>query len=66
MFAETPIKNTKTKYRHTENNMNLLIKNALRQNGRLIGVTIDPETLDPYFEGKKAKFGLTNKILNIK
>jgi hypothetical protein len=39
---------------------------AKKTNGRLIGVTIDPETLDPYFEGKKAKFGLTNKILNIK
>lgn len=39
---------------------------AKKTNGRLIGVTIDPETLDPYFEGKKAKLGLTNKILNIK
>ena len=39
---------------------------AKKTNGRLIGVTIDPETLDPYFEGKKAKLGLTNKILDIK
>jgi hypothetical protein len=31
-----------------------------------MGVTIDPETLEPYFEGKKAKFGLTDKVLDIK
>jgi hypothetical protein len=39
---------------------------AKKTSGRLIGVTIDPETLDPYFEGKKAKFGLTDKVLDIK
>jgi len=39
---------------------------AKKTNGRLIGITVDPETLDVSFEGKKAKFGLTNKVLDIK
>jgi hypothetical protein len=39
---------------------------AKKTSGRLMGVTIDPETLEPYFEGKKAKFGLTDKVLDIK
>ena len=39
---------------------------AKKTNGRLIGVTVDPETLDVSFEGKKAKLGLTDKVLDIK
>ena len=31
---------------------------AKKTNGRIIAVTVDPETLEVSFEGKKAKFGL--------
>ena len=39
---------------------------AKKTNGRIIAVTVDPETLEVSFEGKKAKFGLTDKVLDIK
>ena len=41
-------------------------KTIKKTSGRLFGITVDPQTLEPSFEGIKKKFSLTSKDINLK
>ena len=41
-------------------------KNVKKTSGRLFGITVDPKTLEPSFEGINKKFSITPENLNVK
>ena len=41
-------------------------KNIKKTSGRLFGITVDPKTLEPSFEGIDKKFSLTSENINLK
>tara|TARA_R100000329_G_scaffold26040_1_gene24484 strand:- start:366 stop:2426 length:2061 start_codon:yes stop_codon:yes gene_type:complete len=41
-------------------------KNVKKTSGRLFGITVDPKTLEPSFEGINKKFSITSENLNVK
>jgi hypothetical protein len=41
-------------------------KNIKKTSGRLFGITVNPQTLEPSFEGINRKFSLTSKDINVK
>jgi len=45
---------------------NQVKKNIKKTSGRLFGITVNPETLEPSFEGINRKFSLTSKDINLK